>query len=236
MTNLPGPGAATEARGSQAALRSPNGASHRADGAARRPRPLRSWLLSAVLCCTVLLITPPGLALAELRIASWNIQHFGWGQNKSLPAVARVIAKFDIVAIQELMNAEALYELRQALEDDTGGRWEILYSEPLGSGTYREKYAFIWRGDAVEYVDGAVLMRRCMSCWALQTFTRSRRARSNRRSRRTAPRRHAWRAWARRRPGVARLLPGSMVVSISIPLASMSFRLSSILAPSVPRT
>lgn len=105
----------------------------------------------------MLLLALPGLVLAELRIASWNIQNFGWGQNKSVPALVRVVSKFDIVAIQELMNAEALEALKKTLEQETGDRWETLYSEPLGQNRYREKYAFIWRADTVEYVDGAVL-------------------------------------------------------------------------------
>ena len=93
---------------------------------------------------------------AELRPAFWNIQHLGWNNDKSYEAVARVSAQFDLLAIQEVMNTDGLALLVETLERKTGEGWESLNSEPLGENTYREKYAFIWREDAVEYLDGAV--------------------------------------------------------------------------------
>ena len=92
---------------------------------------------------------------AEVRLASWNIQHLGWDNDKSYEAVARVSARFDFIAIQELMNAEALERLVETLERKTGEEWESLNSAPLGESSYREKYALIWRDEAVEYTGGA---------------------------------------------------------------------------------
>lgn len=96
-------------------------------------------------------------AYAEVRIASWNIQNFGWGENKDYHAVSRIASQFDIIAIQELMNAAALEQLQHILQSETGDKWSVMYSHRLGRGRYQEKYAFIWRDASVEYVDGAVV-------------------------------------------------------------------------------
>ena len=108
------------------------------------------WLLLGLLCLSTSL-------LAEVRIASWNIQHFGWGEKKNYEAVAAVVERFDLVAIVELMRPEALQDLEQRLQRRTGESWASLASEALGRSSYREHYGFIWRESAVSYVDGAVV-------------------------------------------------------------------------------
>ena len=97
------------------------------------------------------------VAQADLRIASWNIQNLGWGEQKSYPALAGVAEAFDFIAIQELMNDEGAERLEAALEETTGEGWAIQHSHALGRDRYKEKYAFLWRESAVEYVDGAVV-------------------------------------------------------------------------------
>ena len=96
--------------------------------------------------------TGPGL-----RIAAWNIQHLGHGKQKSYPILSHVAATFDFLAIQEVMTAEGIRRLQRQLEKDTGEEWGLLYSGRLGRGSYREKYAFLWRESKVDYVDGAVV-------------------------------------------------------------------------------
>ena len=98
----------------------------------------------------------PVVALADLRLASWNIQHLGWDNNKHYPGLALIASHFDFLAIQEVMNAAGIYALRDTLEQATKQPWEVLYSEALGPSTYREKYAFLWRENAVEYAGGAL--------------------------------------------------------------------------------
>ena len=123
------------------------------------------WLL---LC---LFFSPNALLASELRIASWNIQNLGWGQNKSYPALARVASQFDILAIQELMNVEAIETLRDRLSDKTGVEWQTLYSHRIGRSSYREKYAFLWRSDMVEYIDGAVVYLDNADLFAREPFS-----------------------------------------------------------------
>lgn len=108
------------------------------------------------LLAIVLLIISSGVA-GEVRIASWNVQQLGWDNDKSFHAVARIASQYDFIAIQELMRAEAVEQLADELTEKTGERWETLSSEALGRSSYREQYAFLWRSDAVEYLDGAVV-------------------------------------------------------------------------------
>lgn len=103
----------------------------------------------------LLLVSLASPALSEVRIGSWNIQHLGWDNDKSMQAVARVAVRHDFLAIQELMRAEAIEALAEKLTEKTGERWQTLYSEALGRSSYREKYAFLWRASVVEYLDDA---------------------------------------------------------------------------------
>ncbi|RUR46224.1 endonuclease/exonuclease/phosphatase family protein [Vreelandella populi] len=114
----------------------------------------KQLLRSALLLCLVL----SWPALADIRIGSWNIQNFGWGEQKSIAAVTQVASQFDILAIQELMNAEALDALEAMLEESTGEEWSSMHSHLMGSSSrYQEMYAFLWRDSTVSYEDGAVV-------------------------------------------------------------------------------
>ncbi|MDQ2069826.1 helix-hairpin-helix domain-containing protein [Natronospira bacteriovora] len=111
------------------------------------------------------------LAYGDVRIASWNIENLGWNNDKSLHAVARVASQYDFLAIQELMRPEAAEALADKLSDKTGEPWEAIYSESLGRGTYQEHYAFLWRQQAVEYVDGAVVYLDDRDLFAREPFS-----------------------------------------------------------------
>ncbi|MCH8551934.1 MAG: helix-hairpin-helix domain-containing protein [Natronospirillum sp.] len=92
-----------------------------------------------------------------LVLGSFNIQHLGWDTGRSYEAVARIVAKKDWVAIQELMNAGGMERLHAAVETKTGHPWLYVYSEPQGRSTYREKMAYLWRADLFELVGEARL-------------------------------------------------------------------------------
>ena len=116
-----------------------------------------------------------GAAQAGLRLASWNIQHLGWGDGtdtaakrggkkedggKDYRALARVMSGFDLVAVQEVMRESAVGRLEAELENLTGEPWSSLVSavsgRTSGKSPYREAYAFVWRESAVRFVGGAV--------------------------------------------------------------------------------
>jgi len=105
----------------------------------------------------VLLTFTPLTALGDVVLGSWNIQNLGWDNNKRYDKVAHVTNHFDFLAIQELMNKEALDRLEQEVEALSGESWSSMASHALGRSSYREHYAFLWRDSAVEYVEGAVV-------------------------------------------------------------------------------
>lgn len=95
-------------------------------------------------------------AFAEVRLASWNIQRMT-AVNKDQNAIVRVMTHFDLVAIQEIMDEQAVLDIVQKLQLATGEEWGVLVSDPIGRGNYKEQYGFVWRKSRVNYVDGAVV-------------------------------------------------------------------------------
>ena len=129
----------------------------------RRPFGLVRGLLAACLLLLLLLsgcdqyLEPAEAGSDRLRIASWNIQHLGWQEDKDYAALVAVARRFDFLAVQEAMTAEGIEQLRDELIVATGEAWETMYSHRIGRGSYKEKYAFLWRSSAVDYVAGAVV-------------------------------------------------------------------------------
>ncbi len=138
---------------------------------------LRSRALLCLLLLTTFLFANP--VDAEVRIASWNIQNLGWGEQKSYPALGLIGAHFDFIAVQEAMTREGLERFKEALEAHTGEPWEKIYSHLIGRGTYKEKYAFVWRSSAIEYIDGAVVYLDTTDRFAREPFSARFRARGN---------------------------------------------------------
>jgi len=112
---------------------------------------------AVVLAAAIALIAPIPAELATL--ASWNIRHLGHGEHKSYPLLGEAVrlGEFDFLAVQEAMTEDGIARLRAAIENATGTRWEAMYSHRLGRGPYKEKYAFLWNTEVIEYVDGAVV-------------------------------------------------------------------------------
>jgi endonuclease/exonuclease/phosphatase family metal-dependent hydrolase len=102
------------------------------------------------------LMSMPAPAEAETRVASWNIKRLSEGPT-DLERVAKVIAHFDLVAIQEVMEEHALMLLVAELQEVTGEEWGVMASHAIGRGSYKEHYAFLWRKSLIDYVDGAVV-------------------------------------------------------------------------------
>lgn len=111
--------------------------------------------LLIVLSCTLLL--PLHAFAHDLVVGTWNIQRLGQGQHKSYPALASIASKIDLLAVQEVMTEEGIQLLETQLEKQTGEPWGRLTSHAVGSTTYKEMYAFLWRESAVEYLEGAAL-------------------------------------------------------------------------------
>lgn len=94
---------------------------------------------------------------SDVRMASWNIKHFGWNNDKNEIAVAAIASGFDFLAIQEVMDSQAISRMESNLEKLTNESWSHMVSHEVGRGRYQEMYAFIWRDSEVDYYDGAAL-------------------------------------------------------------------------------
>ena len=55
------------------------------------------------------------------------------------------------------MTEEGIEKLERQPEQHTGESWSHLASHALGTSSYKEMYALIWRDSTVEYSDGAVV-------------------------------------------------------------------------------
>lgn len=113
----------------------------------------------------------PAAALADAIIGSWNIEHLGWNNNKSMKEVAHVAQHVDFLAIQELMKPTALAELQRAVEAASGESWSSMASDDLGRSTYREHYGFLWRDSKIEYDSGAVVFLDSRDIFAREPYS-----------------------------------------------------------------
>lgn len=88
----------------------------------------------------------------EAYIGSFNTLHLGWSKDKDYESMAGFISFFDLVALQEVMTEDGLIELAEALNEKED-KWEYLISPyPVGSGDYKEYYAFVWNSERVELI------------------------------------------------------------------------------------
>lgn len=85
----------------------------------------------------------------NVNICSWNLQNFGKSKSdEELAYIAQIIRKFDVVAIQEVVagygGSKAIGRLAEEL-NRTGSKWDYTISSPTsGSGSSKERYAFLW--------------------------------------------------------------------------------------------
>ena len=96
----------------------------------------------------------------QVRLAAWNIKFlgggfFGWAPRRKaeLEYIAKIITRYDFIAITEVMPNTA--ELEKVLEilSDMGYNYRSLVTEASGLGYYRERYAFLYRDDVIKLVD-----------------------------------------------------------------------------------
>jgi len=115
------------------------------------------YFAGLIILAGVLLLGSQSPAIAAARIASWNLKHLGWNNDKDLEAVASVIERFDLVALQEVMTPAAAKQLAAIVSRQSGDDWGIAQSRALGDNSYKESYAFLWRKSVVENEGGTTV-------------------------------------------------------------------------------
>jgi endonuclease/exonuclease/phosphatase family metal-dependent hydrolase len=118
-----------------------------------------------------LLVVSVAAAAAPFRYASWNLKHLGWKpEERNVIDTARVMNYFDFVAVQEVMNEEAVDRLRKELNRVSDSRWDTLVSHEIGRGSYKESYAFFWRTDRLGLSGGAAVYLDDQDVFAREPF------------------------------------------------------------------
>lgn len=118
-------------------------------------RPTYRWLQRLALGLTLTMIF--STASADVLVGSWNIRHMGWNNDKDFNRLSYITKHFDAMAIQELMDDDALARLEKQVEAKTGESWSSMASHAIGRGSYKEHYGFLWRDSKVAYTGGAVV-------------------------------------------------------------------------------
>lgn len=99
----------------------------------------------------------------EISLISWNIRDFGRSKSDSIiNAIADIVKKHDIVAIQEVVSgyggSQAVAKLADAL-NRKGNKWDYAISYPTKSPPYKtEKYAYLWKTSKVKLLKKARLL------------------------------------------------------------------------------
>lgn len=87
----------------------------------------------------------------SLIIGSWNIRHFDGGRprlNESYHYIAEIIDHFDICAIQEVKDIDAVRKLKNLL----GPNWEFFINDSSGKGRgNHERMAFLYDTNKVQF-------------------------------------------------------------------------------------
>jgi len=87
-----------------------------------------------------LFVVPLALGAQELRVASYNMERLGQNQ-KDYATLAKVVADFEVVAAEEVMNSKGPSEVLSQL----GSRWADFVSiQGEGSKNYQEHFGFFY--------------------------------------------------------------------------------------------
>lgn len=101
-------------------------------------------------------ISEQGNPADTVAIANFNIQVFGVskaGKPAVMETLSHIIARFDVVAIQEIRDKSgtAIKALEKRV-DDLGGDYALIIGPRLGRTSSKEQYAYIYRSDTLEFV------------------------------------------------------------------------------------
>lgn len=104
-----------------------------------------------------------GLLLAQVKIASWNLQNLGKSKSADeIAFMANTLRDFDVIALQEVIagygGSQAVARLAGEL-NRTGSKWEYVVSDPTQSSSSHaaERYAYLWKTSKVTKIQDAWL-------------------------------------------------------------------------------
>uniref|UniRef100_A0A8C9NES4 Deoxyribonuclease n=1 Tax=Serinus canaria TaxID=9135 RepID=A0A8C9NES4_SERCA len=120
----------------------------------------------------VLSLLVAGLLLhvaTTLKIGAFNIRAFGDTKmaNQTIAnIIVSILSEYDIVLVQEVRDADlsAVNDLMDQLNSAGERPYDFLVSVPLGRGTYKEQYLFIYRSDMVSVLGSYYYDDGCEPC------------------------------------------------------------------------
>ncbi|MDO5089400.1 MAG: endonuclease/exonuclease/phosphatase family protein [Leptotrichiaceae bacterium] len=87
-----------------------------------------------------------------ITIASFNAMRLG-EKEKNYEVMAKIVSKFDLTGIEEVMNENGLKKLKSHLIKLTGEKWEYIISETgVGSENYKEYYGYVYKSGKIQEV------------------------------------------------------------------------------------
>lgn len=111
--------------------------------------------LNRLLIISIFILFSNGAIFGQVKICSWNIQHFGKSKsNEEISFMANTLKEFDIIAIQEVVAGNGGPQAVARLADELnrkGQKWDYVLSEPTQGTPYSsERYAYIWKTAIVQ--------------------------------------------------------------------------------------
>lgn len=102
-------------------------------------------------------LAPRSPSQHTITIASFNTLRLGRGTQKDLARVAQLLASYDVVGLQEVMNEDTLKKVRDLLADSTNAPWQyVISARNIGRTSYKEYYAILYRSDRTTFVGDSV--------------------------------------------------------------------------------
>lgn len=81
-----------------------------------------------------------------ITLASFNTARLGESE-KDLVSFSKILSKFDIIALEEVMNEDGLKELKIMLPE-----YDYIISKAVGTKKYKEHYAILYKKDVVDEI------------------------------------------------------------------------------------
>lgn len=90
----------------------------------------------------------------SLRIGAFNIRAFGKNKMKKddvMKILLKIVGRYDLVFIQEIrnMNNDTVEAMMQKVKPTTREKFDYEMTKPLGTGSYKEQYAYLYRSDKI---------------------------------------------------------------------------------------
>ncbi|TMS14749.1 Deoxyribonuclease-1 [Larimichthys crocea] len=114
---------------------------------------------------------------SSLRLAAFNIKSFGDKKSSNvtlMDIISTIVHRYDIILIQEVRDSD-LSATKRLMEHVNKGspqpEYSHIVSEPLGRSSYKERYLFLYREQAVSVVKSYTYDDCCEAC-GTDTFNR----------------------------------------------------------------